>query len=415
VDLQTSTGGTALQLAEGQGHARIATLIRNKKLKSADRGRKDTLLQASPEKIKKQQEDADSAMKELLEEEDKDAAVNVWQEKKQAKKTGKVRDAADGQDGSQKEEHAEEQKKDTEWAEATAVPEKKKTDVVQLMGWSKDGIAPCLVYVFMEGGSLQDRLACRGSGALVPLTTNERMLVLSDVARGLAYLHSDVRVIHRDVKSANVLLDNGRHDRVGDFGIARSLNDNHSGITATHMHTENVMGTQVYMTPEYKSGELSTKVDTFAFGLVVLETLTGFAVCSLAPGHRNLLSMFQDELDTADKLREHLDKRACWDQHKQERMGSLYDIADRCLELNRKKRPELVKLVPELEEVRRGTEALQTLEAARAVGLLVEAEAAEKGMPNGGQTCDPCVRLTFQRTGLAGEGSAGSRIGMMQF
>jgi serine/threonine protein kinase len=158
-------------------------------------------------------------------------------------------------------------------------------NIVPLLGWSKDGMAPCLVYALMEGGSLQDRLACRGSGAfVVPLTANERILVLSDVARGLAYLHSEVRVIHRDVKSANVLLDRGCQGRVGDFGIAKSLNDNNAGITSTHMHTEHVMGTQVYMAPEYKNGELSTKVDAFAFGLVVLETLTGYAVCSPAPG-----------------------------------------------------------------------------------------------------------------------------------
>ena len=99
-------------------------------------------------------------------------------------------------------------------------------------------MAPCLVYALMEGGSLQDRLACRGSGALVPLTANERIVVLSDVARGLAYLHSEVRVIHRDVKSANVLLDRGCQGRIGDFGIAKSLNDNNAGITVTHMQTE---------------------------------------------------------------------------------------------------------------------------------------------------------------------------------
>ena len=52
-------------------------------------------------------------------------------------------------------------------------------NIVPLLGWSKDGLAPCLVYALMEGGSLQDRLACRGSGALVPLTANERILVLS--------------------------------------------------------------------------------------------------------------------------------------------------------------------------------------------------------------------------------------------
>jgi len=68
------------------------------------------------------------------------------------------------------------------------------------------------------------------------------------------------------------------------------------------MQKERVMGTQVYMAPEYMRGELSTKVDAFAFGLLVLETLTGYAVCSPAPSHRDLLTMFQDDLDTGRKL-----------------------------------------------------------------------------------------------------------------
>jgi serine/threonine protein kinase len=81
----------------------------------------------------------------------------------------------------------------------------------------------------------------------VPLTANERILVLSDVSQGLAYLHSEQRLIHRDVKSANVLLDEGCRGRIGDFGIARSLNDNSAGITVSQIQTEHVMGTQVYM------------------------------------------------------------------------------------------------------------------------------------------------------------------------
>jgi len=130
VDLQTNDGATALQLAEHRGHAGIATLIRNKKHQLAG-----TLVQASPAHTKKQEEDADRAMKELLEEEDKDAAASaaVSQKKKQAKKAGKERrrDAADGPDGSQKDEHAEEQK-DTERTEAKAVSdsEKNKTESV---------------------------------------------------------------------------------------------------------------------------------------------------------------------------------------------------------------------------------------------------------------------------------------------
>jgi serine/threonine protein kinase len=251
-------------------------------------------------------------------------------------------------------------------------------NIVPLLGSSKDGMAPCLVYALMEGGSLQDRLACRGSGALVPLTANERIVVLSDVARGLAYLHSEVRVIHRDVKSANVLLDRGCLGRIGDFGIAKSLNDKNTGITVTHLQTEHILGTQVYMAPEYKNGNLSMKVDTFAFGLVVIETLTGLPVLNPAAGQFNLLEMFEEDIDNPTKLLAHLDKRACWDQHKQERIGRLQSIAERCLDARRTHRPELVELIPELEEVRRGTEALQALEAERAVRPLVEAEAAEK-------------------------------------
>jgi serine/threonine protein kinase len=187
-----------------------------------------------------------------------------------------------------------------------------------------------------------------------------------------------VCVIHRDVKSANVLLDRGCQGRIGDFGIAKSLNDNSTDIAVTYMQTEHILGTQVHMAPEYKNGNLSMKVDTFAFGLVIIETLTGLPVLIPVVGHRDLLSMFEEDLDNPTKLLTHLDKRACWDQHKQERIGRLHCIAERCLEARRTRRPELVELISELEGVRRGTEALQTLEAEWAVGPLVEAEADEK-------------------------------------
>ena len=190
------------------------------------------------------------------------------------------------------------------------------------------------------------------------------------------------------------------------------------------------MGTQVHMATEYKNGDLSTKVDAFAFGLVVIETLTASAVCSPGPGHHNLISMFDQELDTVNKLLVHLDSRVCWDQHIQERIGRLHTIGERCLEACHTSHPELVELIPDPEEVRHGTESLQDLETERTVGLLVEAEAVEKeyciclkteevgkflalvpcehrcvradystlvvghtypGMPNGGQTGAPCV------------------------
>eukprot|EP00966_Prymnesium_polylepis_P203669 4718545-Prymnesium_polylepis.1 len=71
----------------------------------------------------------------------------------------------------------------------------------------------------MEGGALDERLARRNGRRA--LTANERILILSDVARGLTHLHAHVKIVHRDVKSANVLLDRGLVARIGDFGLAR--------------------------------------------------------------------------------------------------------------------------------------------------------------------------------------------------
>ena len=91
VDLRDVNDRTVLQIADHQGHTGIMTLIRNKKHKSDDRRKKDTLVQTSPAQTKKNQETGDRVMKELLEEEDKDAvsATAVSQKKKQAKKPGK--------------------------------------------------------------------------------------------------------------------------------------------------------------------------------------------------------------------------------------------------------------------------------------------------------------------------------------
>jgi ubiquitin C len=90
-----NNGATAMQAAERQGHTRIATLIRNTTQKGADRGKKDTLLQASPAEINKQQEDADRAMKELLEEDEKEkTAVAAGSQKKSKKKKAGGQDTA---------------------------------------------------------------------------------------------------------------------------------------------------------------------------------------------------------------------------------------------------------------------------------------------------------------------------------
>ena len=97
--------------------------------------------------------------------------------------------------------------------------------------------------------------------------------------------------------------------RIGDFGIAKSVGNDHC-LTETHLYTEHGIGTLVHMATECKNGQVSLKADTFAFGLVIVEALTGHAVSKLTPGFRNLLVMFEDELDTISKLSAHLEKHA---------------------------------------------------------------------------------------------------------
>ena len=130
------------------------------------------------------------------------------------------------------------------------------------------------------------------------------------------------------------------------------------------------------MSPEYQRGELSPKVDAYAFGLVIIETLTGYAV--LEEGRPDLVSMYEQDLDTADKLRAHLDKRADWRQH-QDRVAVLHNTADQCLEPRRNRRPEVVDIIPGLEEARRGAEALTVTTEGRECLVCLRDEAEMSG------------------------------------
>nr|GMD58829.1 putative proline-rich receptor-like protein kinase PERK6 [Ipomoea batatas] len=99
-----------------------------------------------------------------------------------------------------------------------------------------------------------------------------RLKIALGSAKGLAYLHEDChpRIIHRDIKAANILLDENFEAMVADFGLAKLSNDNN-----THVSTR-VMGTFGYLAPEYaSSGKLTDRSDVFSFGVMLLEFITG--------------------------------------------------------------------------------------------------------------------------------------------
>ncbi|KAF7026718.1 hypothetical protein CFC21_038815 [Triticum aestivum] len=141
--------------------------------------------------------------------------------------------------------------------------------LVSLVGYCISGDQRLLVYDFVPNDTLHYHLHGRG----VPvLEWPARVKISAGSAKGIAYLHEDChpRIIHRDIKSSNILLDNNFEAQVADFGLARLAMD-----FATHVTTR-VMGTFGYMAPEYaSSGKLTEKSDVFSFGVVLLELITG--------------------------------------------------------------------------------------------------------------------------------------------
>ncbi|CAM0902812.1 unnamed protein product [Alopecurus aequalis] len=142
-------------------------------------------------------------------------------------------------------------------------------NLVKLYGCCLEGNKPLLVYEYLENGSLDHALFGKGRSHLDWPT---RFEICLGIARGLAYLHeeSSIRVVHRDIKASNVLLDANLNPKISDFGLAKLYDDQE-----THVSTK-VAGTFGYLAPEYAMrGHMTEKVDVFAFGVVVLETLAG--------------------------------------------------------------------------------------------------------------------------------------------
>ncbi|KAH0720723.1 hypothetical protein KY285_005595 [Solanum tuberosum] len=144
-------------------------------------------------------------------------------------------------------------------------------NLVNLIGYCADGDQRLLVYEYMPLGSLEDHLHDPTPGK-ERLDWNTRMKIAAGAAKGLEYLHSaSPPVIYRDLKCSNILLGEGYHAKLSDFGLAKlgPVGDN------THVSTR-VMGTYGYCAPEYAmTGQLTLKSDVYSFGVVLLEIITG--------------------------------------------------------------------------------------------------------------------------------------------
>ncbi|KQK07015.1 proline-rich receptor-like protein kinase PERK1 isoform X2 [Brachypodium distachyon] len=141
--------------------------------------------------------------------------------------------------------------------------------LVSLVGYCISGGKRLLVYEFVTNNTLEFHLHGKGRPVMEWPT---RLRIALGAAKGLAYIHEDChpKIIHRDIKSSNILLDFKFEAKVADFGLAKFTSDNN-----THVSTR-VMGTFGYLAPEYaSSGKLTEKSDVFSFGVMLLELITG--------------------------------------------------------------------------------------------------------------------------------------------
>ncbi|XP_076910885.1 proline-rich receptor-like protein kinase PERK5 [Bidens hawaiensis] len=221
--------------------------------------------------------------------------------------------------------------------------------LVSLVGYCISDGQRMLVYEYVPNNTLEFHL--HGKGQVV-MDWQTRMRIALGSAKGLAYLHEDChpRIIHRDIKSANILLDHDYEAKVADFGLAKLTTDNN-----THVSTR-VMGTFGYLAPEYaSSGKLSEKSDTFSFGVMLLEILTGrkpidpeseYMNDSLVEWARPLIAKAKEDGDYNELVDSRL--KSNYNQNEMEQMAS---CAEAGVRHSARRRPKMSQIVRALEGI----------------------------------------------------------------
>ncbi|KAK6924956.1 Serine-threonine/tyrosine-protein kinase, catalytic domain [Dillenia turbinata] len=220
----------------------------------------------------------------------------------------------------------------------------KHINLVNLRGYCRLPSSKLLIYDYLAMGSLDDFLHEHGQEST--LNWNARLKIALGSARGLSYLHHDCcpRVVHRDIKSSNILLDENLEPHVSDFGLAKLLVDEDAHVTTV------VAGTFGYLAPEYlQSGRATEKSDVYSFGVLLMELVTGKRPTDPLFVRRGLNVVgWMNTLVRENRLEDVVDKR-CMDADA-ETIEAILEIAARCTDANPDDRPTMNRVLQFLEQ-----------------------------------------------------------------
>ncbi|XP_058187700.1 receptor-like protein kinase FERONIA [Rhododendron vialii] len=225
------------------------------------------------------------------------------------------------------------------------------THLVSLIGYCDERQEMILVYEYMEHGTLADhlyKLYTFGNGTNCHLSWDQRVKVCIGAARGLDYLHTSTRhgIIHRDVKTTNILLDKNWVAKISDFGLCKEGSTSHS-----HSHVSTVVkGTFGYLDPEYFSTHrLTKKSDVYAFGVVLLEVLCGRPAVDLSlEEDQHSLAVWAKQCIKEEKHDQLIDP-SLRDQILPQCLKVFTEVANKCLHKHPSGRPTMTDVVASLE------------------------------------------------------------------
>ncbi|GJZ69550.1 kinase-like domain, phloem protein 2-like protein [Tanacetum coccineum] len=249
-------------------------------------------------------------------------------------------------------------------AEIETLTSCKHENIISLLGFCDEGRDHMiLVYELASKGSLEDYMG--NSDKMTNLTWMQRLKICLDIARGLNYIHTNTdqdkqKIIHRDIKSANILLGDNWEAKIADFGLSKFHPANQEAST---INTNMIAGTNTYLDPEYqKYGRLNKKSDIYSFGVVLLEILTGslaYDPVYTKVNEKGIAPIARDHFENGTlmeivdrKIKEETDERvfSLSKGSNKESLDIFSEIAFRCLAETQAQRPTIEVVINELKK-----------------------------------------------------------------